>query len=107
MEWRLGFEAAHSLPNVPQGHKCYRIHGHSYVVELTLSDDSDVEEQARVAEEVVGSLAHRYLNEIDGLENPTAEHLAQWIWARLMPRLKVKELRIFENADSVCIYRGE
>ncbi|MBW2731333.1 MAG: 6-carboxytetrahydropterin synthase [Deltaproteobacteria bacterium] len=104
MDWRFCFEAAHSLPNVPEGHKCRRIHGHSYVVEVVVLDDSGCKRER--VDEVVGLLAHRYLNDIEGLENPTAEHLCHWIWGRLATGT-LKELRIFENADSVCIYRGE
>lgn len=106
MKWMFRFEAAHSLPNVPEGHKCKRVHGHSYQVELVVAATTDAEGKERAAG-VFETLSHRYLNEVEGLENPTAEHIAAWLWRRLRADVAVEELRIFENPDSVCVYRGE
>ena len=100
------FEAAHLLPKVPQGHKCARLHGHSYQVRITIEGevnpetgwimDFDVIKQA--FEPLLEQLDHHYLNEVSGLENPTSEHLAHWIWERLKPGLaEVKEVAISET----------
>ena len=112
----FSFEAAHRLPNVPEGHKCARLHGHSFRARVRVSgkvgaqsgwvmDFADI--KAAVAP-IVDALDHRYLNEIEGLENPTSELLARWIWRRLapaLPGLVAVELR--ETCDSGCTYRGE
>ncbi len=89
------FEAAHFLPNVPPGHRCIRVHGHSYKVDVSVSgpldphtgwvvDFYDIEAAFRP---LLQTLDHHLLNEIPGLENPTAEHIAVWIWERLQPGL--------------------
>jgi 6-pyruvoyltetrahydropterin/6-carboxytetrahydropterin synthase len=110
------FEAAHRLPNVPDGHKCARLHGHSFSVTVHLSgaldprlgwvmDFADVKEAFRPLHD---ALDHRYLNEIDGLENPTSEVLARWIWRRLAPRLPaLSAVTVRETCTSGCVYRGE
>ena len=110
------FEAAHRLPNVPEGHKCARLHGHSFRVTVHVSgplearlgwvaDFADVKEAWRPLFE---ALDHRYLNEIGGLENPTSEHLARWIWERLAPRLPgLSGLTVRETCTAGCVYRGE
>ncbi|HEU4653444.1 MAG TPA: 6-carboxytetrahydropterin synthase QueD, partial [Steroidobacteraceae bacterium] len=81
-------EAAHRLPNVPAGHKCSRLHGHSFRIELRLSGSVDSKSgwvmdfaDVRAAfQPIYDRLDHHYLNEISGLENPTSENLARWIW---------------------------
>src|SRR5919197_833097 len=89
------FEAAHRLPNVPEGHKCGRLHGHSFRAEVHVRgqvdpasgwvmDFGDIKEAFAPLHD---ELDHRFLNEIDGLQNPTSENLARWIWRRLKPRL--------------------
>lgn len=110
------FESAHHLPNVPAEHKCRRLHGHSYRVAITvkgevdphmgwLIDYGDIKEAiAPIREE----LDHYYLNEIEGLENPTSEVLARWIWEKLKPTLPLLySIHIHETCESSCIYRGE
>jgi len=88
-------EAAHRLPNVPPGHKCARLHGHSFRVEIHVAGEPDpqmgwvmdfADVKAAFAP-LYEQLDHHYLNEIDGLENPTSEMLARWIWQRLQPLL--------------------
>src|SRR5262245_15572021 len=89
------FESAHRLPNVPAGHKCGRLHGHSFRCEIHISgpvdsqsgwvmDFADVKAAFRPIHE---QLDHNHLNEISGLENPTSENLTRWIWKTLRPKL--------------------
>lgn len=97
------FEAAHRLPHVPATHKCFRIHGHSYGLEVACEAR---EGAAEVVDRLVAALDHRYLNELPGLDNATSEHIARWIWRRLADELMLESVRIDENADSACICRG-
>jgi 6-pyruvoyltetrahydropterin/6-carboxytetrahydropterin synthase len=110
------FEAAHRLPNVPAGHKCSRLHGHSYRVTLHVqgqvgADSGWVMDFADLTEAfkpIQAQLDHYYLNEIDGLANPTSENLARWIWQRVRPRLpQLSQVMVRETCTSGCIYRGE
>ncbi len=86
----FGFESAHSLPNVPEGHKCARLHGHSFRVSVHVEGEigdrsgwvCDFADITSVCEPVREELDHRYLNDIQGLENPTSEVIARWIWGR-------------------------
>ncbi|TVS11543.1 MAG: 6-carboxytetrahydropterin synthase QueD [Wenzhouxiangella sp.] len=108
-------EAAHFLPNVPEGHKCRRIHGHSFVIEIHVSgavdeklgwvmDFADLKAAFQPLHE---QLDHHFLNEIEGLENPTSENLARWIWQRLAPRLpELCRVVIRETCTSGCSYHG-
>ena len=109
------FESAHSLPNVPADHKCRRLHGHSYRVEVHVSGPLDPRMQwvtdfadvAAAADPVIGALDHRVLNEIAGLENPTCERLAVWIWERLRPALPgLARVVVWETETSGCAYAG-
>ena len=108
-------EAAHRLPNVPAGHKCARLHGHSFRVEVHVSgpvgDDSgwvlDFAELKAAFAPLYQQLDHHYLNEIEGLDNPTSERLAMWIWERLKPRLpQLSQVVVHETCTSGCRYRG-
>ena len=110
------FEAAHRLPNVEAGHKCERLHGHSYrvAVHVDAPVQSGVEwvmdfgDIAKAFAPIRESLDHYYLNEIEGLENPTSENLAKWIWDRLKPELPaMTAIVVRETCTSGCIYRGE
>lgn len=109
------FEAAHRLPHVPEGHKCRRLHGHSFRVEIHVRGEvdpvlgwvRDFADLKEAFEPLYRQLDHRHLNEIDGLENPTSENLAVWIWQRLAPRLPgLSQVVIRETCTSGCIYRG-
>ena len=108
-------EAAHRLPNVPAGHKCARLHGHSFAVELVVSGapgaDSgwvmDFSEIKAAFEPLYQQLDHHYLNDIPGLENPTSEQLAIWIWDRLKPTLtQLSTVVVHETCTSGCRYSG-
>jgi len=110
------FEAAHRLPRVPEGHKCARLHGHSFKVELAFVgpvnpdtgwfiDFSDLEDAWKPIHNV---LDHNYLNEVPGLENPTSEVLAGWIWQRMKKVLPaLDQVTLFETCDARCEYRGD
>ncbi len=110
------FEAAHLLPNVPEGHKCRRLHGHSYRVRVIVSGEPDPElgwiadfaDIAAACAPIRQRLDHYYLNEIEGLENPTSERLAKWIWERLEPMLPgLSRLEVGETCMSGCAYSGD
>lgn len=107
------FESAHLLPNVPEGHKCRRLHGHSYRVTIWVRGDvgdesgwvMDFAELSAAFAPLHEQLDHRYLNEVDGLENPTSERLAIWIWERLaLPGLA--RVDVHETCTSGCRYEG-
>ncbi len=110
------FEAAHRLPNVAPGHKCARLHGHSYQVSVYLSGSVDPHEGwvrdfgdiNGAMEPLLEVLDHYYLNDIEGLENPTSEVLARWIWGRLTGTLpELSQVTVRETCTSGCVYRGE
>ncbi|MBI3539260.1 MAG: 6-carboxytetrahydropterin synthase QueD [Candidatus Eisenbacteria bacterium] len=110
------FEAAHRLPMVPPDHKCARMHGHSFLVEVTIAGDVDARmgwlvdfaEVTRVVEPLLlGELDHRTLNDVHGLENPTSENLCAWLWARLAPELPgLLAITVHETCTARCTYRG-
>lgn len=110
------FEAAHRLPHVPEGHKCGRLHGHSFRVEVHVSGEVDAvtgwvidfAEIKQIFKPIYERLDHHYLNDIPGLDNPTSEVLAQWIWRELAPSLAgLSAIVVRETCTSACIYRGE
>jgi 6-pyruvoyltetrahydropterin/6-carboxytetrahydropterin synthase len=110
------FEAAHRLPNVPPDHKCARLHGHSFAVRLTVRGPlhprlgwvMDFGELKAAFRPLHDELDHNYLNDLAGLENPTSEVLARWIWERLRPTLPLLvAVEVRETCTSGCVYRGE
>ena len=110
------FEAAHRLPNVAPTHKCARLHGHSFRVRITVRGAvgaesgwvMDFAELGDAFHPLHEALDHRYLNEIEGLANPTSEHLARWIWDRLRPVLPaLAAVEVRETCTTGCVYRGE
>ena len=112
----FSFEAAHRLPNVPDGHKCARLHGHSFRVRVSVDGPvgeksgwvMDFADLKAAFQPVHDRLDHRYLNDIAGLENPTSEILARWIWRELLASLPgLAEIEVRETCSSGCIYRGE
>ncbi|MCG5467068.1 6-carboxytetrahydropterin synthase QueD [Micromonospora sp. MED01] len=109
------FEAAHRLPRVPDGHKCARLHGHSYKVQVHVRGDvdpakgwvMDFAEIKKAFRPLHDQLDHYYLNDVPGLDNPTSENLARWIWERLIDQLPLSEILVRETCTSGCVYRGD
>lgn len=110
------FESAHRLIRVPPGHKCGRLHGHSYRVRIHIKGDApestgwvmDFTDLKEAFQPVHDRLDHYYLNEIPGLENPTSENLARWIWKELKPLLpELSKVLIRETCTSGCVFEGE
>ena len=114
--WEFKFEAAHRLPNVPTEHKCSRLHGHSYKVQVHVKGPIEAQSGWVVdfgnikdaCKPVIDRLDHYYLNEIPGLENPTSELLARWIWQRIAPSLPLlARVALHETCESRCEYAGD
>lgn len=114
----FSFEAAHKLPHVPEGHKCGRLHGHSFKV--TVNCSGPIQEDGMVLDfadiktafaPIHEALDHRFLNDVGGvLHNPTSEHVAYWIWHRLKERLPVHiqlKVSVQETCTSGCTYTGQ
>jgi 6-pyruvoyltetrahydropterin/6-carboxytetrahydropterin synthase len=108
-------EAAHRLPNVPAGHKCARLHGHSFRIEIHVSGEPGAEsgwimdfaDLKSAFEPIFAEIDHHCLNDVAGLENPTSEHLAVWIWRRLKPNLMpLSKVVVHETCTSGCVYSG-
>lgn len=109
-------EAAHRLPHVPEGHKCGRLHGHSFHIEIRVTGELDpatgwvmdfADIKAAFAP-LFEQLDHNYLNDVEGLENPTSEQLARWIWQHLAPRLPgLSQVVVRETCTSGAVYQGE
>ena len=112
----FSIEAAHWLPNVPEGHKCRRMHGHSFKIEIHVAgpvDDHlgwvmDFADLKRAFKPIFEQIDHRCLNDVEGLDNPTSENLSRWIWNRLKPALPaLSKVVVRETCTSGCIYRGD
>ena len=112
----FSFEAAHKLPNVAEGHKCGRLHGHSFYVRIYIKGEVDAHtgwvmdfsELKQYFQPIYDRLDHYYLNDIEGLENPTSEVLARWIWEQLKPKLTLlSQVHVKETCTSGCIYIGD
>ncbi|WP_109616949.1 6-carboxytetrahydropterin synthase QueD [Sediminitomix flava] len=110
------FEAAHHLPNMPEGHPCGRLHGHSWKAVIYLKDEikqpygwvMDFGDIAKKFEPIREQLDHNYLNNIEGLENPTSEVIAKWVWDKLKPELEaLSRVTIYETVDCAATYTGE
>jgi 6-pyruvoyltetrahydropterin/6-carboxytetrahydropterin synthase len=106
------YDSAHFLPHVPPGHKCGRMHGHTYVLTVTVDgpvrDDGFVVDFADVKEVIdplVKMLDHHLINDVPGLENPTVEVQLEWLWERInLPNLN--ELSLREGLSNAAIYTG-
>ena len=110
------FDAAHRLPNVGQRHKCSQLHGHSFRVEIHIQGSADPRsgwvidfaDIAAACQPIIDQLDHKYLNDIDGLDNPTSENIAKWIWNQLHLALpQLSKIVVQESTESGCIYTGE
>lgn len=109
------FEAAHHLPCFPEGHKCRRMHGHSFMVDVIVEGDLPVGQPylidygdiKAVIDPIHNEIDHRCLNDIKGLENPTSEMIARWLWEKLHPALPLlAQINVHETCTSRCEYRG-
>ncbi len=111
------FEAAHRLPRVPADHKCHRMHGHGFRLEIAVGGEIDpamgwlvdyADITAKVEPLIRGELDHRTLNDVPGLENPTSEMLSVWLWRRLAPALPgLVRITVHETCTARCTYRGD
>ena len=108
-------EAAHRLPNVPPGHKCARLHGHSFRIEVHVEGEPgsnsgwvmDFADIKAAFQPIHDRIDHHYLNEIEGLDNPTSEILAIWIWRQLKPALpQLSRIVVHETCTSGATYAG-
>ncbi|MFP5470451.1 MAG: 6-carboxytetrahydropterin synthase QueD [Bacteroidia bacterium] len=110
------FDAAHFLPNVPDGHKCKEIHGHTYQLTLffkgpldeTMGWIIDFNEIKKTVSPILLLLDHKYLNKVDGLENPTCEKMCEWLWEKIKPQLsQLSKIELKETPTSGAVYCGE
>jgi 6-pyruvoyltetrahydropterin/6-carboxytetrahydropterin synthase len=110
------FDSAHFLPNLPEDHKCRRMHGHTFRVRIYVEGPLTVPEGwvldfgdlKAIYKPLEDQLDHRLLNDIPGLENPTSEVLAKWVWDKLMPDLPLlSKIEVSETCTTGCIYTGE
>lgn len=110
------FDSAHRLVGVPEGHKCGRVHGHTFHVEIHVGGKVnqatgfviDFADITQAFSPILNQLDHTYLNDIEGLENPTSENIARWIWVRLKPNLQgLSRIVIRETPNAGCCYEGE
>ncbi|MDA9306869.1 6-carboxytetrahydropterin synthase QueD [Gammaproteobacteria bacterium] len=108
------FEAAHKLPLVPKDHKCFQLHGHSFKVRVYIEGSlsnmgwvMDFSDLKNICNPSIELLDHSYLNEIEGLDNPTSENIAIWLWESLIKQLpELSAIEIMETCTSGCIYSG-
>jgi len=110
------FEAAHRLPNVPPGHKCARLHGHNYRVDVHVTGPvgqqtgwvMDFGEIKRLVEPVLAVLDHQCLNDLPGLDNPTSERIAKYLFEKIRAGLaELTAVTVWESDTSRCMYRGD
>jgi len=136
---KFSFDSAHYLPNLPEDHKCKRMHGHTFNVEIHITGNvnqeigwimdfseikticdpvieqldhrvliMDFSEIKTICDPVIEQLDHRVLNDIKGLDNPTSENLAKWIWEKVKPQLSgLKKIIVSETCSTGCIYKGQ
>ncbi|MFN4286747.1 MAG: 6-carboxytetrahydropterin synthase QueD [Lacibacter sp.] len=112
---KFTFDAAHFLPRVPMRHKCREIHGHTYLLTVYVEGIPDAQlgwiidfaDLKQAVEPIVKELDHKFLNNIPGLENPTCEHIAVWLWNRIKPLVpQLSKIELYETPTSGVVYRG-
>ncbi len=112
----FAFDAAHFLPNVPDGHKCKQMHGHTYhlrvyikgLPEKELGWIMDFKELKDVVAPMIDQVDHQLINDVPGLENPTAENITIWFWNQLKPRLQgLSRIELKETPTTGVIYDGQ
>jgi len=112
----FSFDSAHRLPHVPDGHKCGRLHGHTFYVTVYVSGELkqpvgwilDFADIKAVVKPIIDRIDHIYLNDIEGLENPTSENIAIWLWQQIKPQLpELSKIQVKETCTSGCIYVGD
>ena len=115
LEKDFTLECAHRLPRVPEGHKCARMHGHSFRITVKVEGEvdprtgwvQDYADLSRAFAPVHEALDHRCLNDVAGLENPTSERLAEWVWQHLKPALPLlSRVVVQETCNAGCSYGG-
>jgi 6-pyruvoyltetrahydropterin/6-carboxytetrahydropterin synthase len=111
----ITFDSAHYLPQLHESHKCRQMHGHTYRLKVWLEGKPDARgwvmdfaEVKRIMEPVMEKIDHKVLNEVEGLDNPTCELVAIWIWDRLKPGLPLlKRIELHETPSSGVVYEGD
>ena len=112
----FSFDSAHFLPNVPEGHKCRNMHGHTYRLKVFIEGQPDpklgwimdFKELKDALSGVIEQLDHRLINDIPGLENPTAENITIWIWNQIKPMLtNLSRIELYETPTTGVIYKGQ
>lgn len=110
------FDAAHRLPDAGEGHRCTELHGHSFRIEIHIDGEvdprhgwvMDFTDMDEAFGPLLERLDHKYLNDVEGLTNPTSENIAVWIWEHLKPELPgLCKIVVQESPESGCVYRGE
>jgi 6-pyruvoyltetrahydropterin/6-carboxytetrahydropterin synthase len=112
----FSFDSAHFLPHVPDGHKCKNMHGHTYKLRVILKGQPDpvlgwimdFKDLKDIVGKVIDQLDHKLINDIEGLENPTAENITIWIWNQihsLLPQLN--RIELYETPTTGVIYAGD
>jgi 6-pyruvoyltetrahydropterin/6-carboxytetrahydropterin synthase len=111
----FSFDSAHFLPNVPDGHKCKNMHGHTYKLKVFIQGTPDpvlgwimdFKELKDIVCQVIDQLDHKLINDIPGLENPTAENITIWIWKQISPMLSgLNRIELYETPTTGVIYSG-
>lgn len=112
----FAFDSAHFLPNVPDGHKCKNMHGHTYRLKVFVKGIPnpeygwimDFKELKDIVANIIDQLDHKLINDIPGLENPTAEHITLWIWNKIKPLLPIlSKIELYETPTTGVIYTGD
>jgi len=112
----FSFDSAHFLPNVPDGHKCKQMHGHTYRLRVVLKGETDprlgwimdFKELKDAVAPVIDQLDHKLINDIKGLENPTAENITVWIWNQIKPSLPLlSRIELYETPTTGVIFNGK